>query len=100
MKEPVRITDWCVIDGDHVDDLTPPELITRHLWGRISGHPKLKDGELIRTSRIIGKKGELIVTKSGLLYQLIKVRPDYGIKFTDPKGLLLKSLPELKEKKL
>tara|TARA_Y100000310_G_scaffold246538_1_gene251846 strand:- start:55 stop:348 length:294 start_codon:yes stop_codon:yes gene_type:complete len=47
------------------------------LAGEVYNHFRFQDGESVRTSMIIKVKGRRITTRSGHVYELGKVHPDY-----------------------
>jgi hypothetical protein len=69
-----------------------PELRTFHLQGLVSEHPDFEEGHHITTSRIVGKVGEDIITRSGTVYTLGDVDPKYEALYPDAKRRLLASL--------
>ena len=70
----VKIDNWFVADAN--DPYLAPECRTLHLKGQVFGHPNHKDGNNIRTSRIISVKGRKITTLSRT-YLLGKIDPGY-----------------------
>lgn len=62
------LRNWSVIEDD--DGYTAPELRRMVLIGEVYGHPKYKDGSMIKTSVVITSEGRTIQTKSGTYYRL------------------------------
>ena len=94
--KPITLQNWAVIINPTADAYTPPELMTSHLVGDVYGHPRFPEGHNITSSAIIGKKGDVIHTKSGSTYVLGKVFPDYELSFPNAKDRLFKTINELK----
>lgn len=84
MKRNTTIYNWAVIS----DPYQAPEIAPLHLEG------KLACGKNIRTSPIVGKIGDQILTKSGSKYSIEDVDPEYGKLFPEAKQRLLDSLTE------
>lgn len=95
----MKILNWCVVTS-LVSPYTPPELGEHRLSGDIykDAHPgqKFRDGSTITTSRIVGKKGDAVVTLSGSIYELGNPAPLYEEQFPNAKQRLLDSLEEVK----
>jgi hypothetical protein len=47
----VNIEDWILVE-DNSDPYKAPEQRGRQLMGRVYGHPKFEDGELVRTGEL------------------------------------------------
>lgn len=75
----VLIENWEILDGR--DPYTAPEVTKLNIRGCVYGHPRHDDGTTVRTSRIVtvGKfrEGDLVETRSGTLYRLGSMRPEY-----------------------
>ena len=56
------------------------------------GHPAHADGKAITTSRLIGRKDRLVVTRSGSEYELGEPDPAYESKFPNARERLLAGL--------
>ena len=93
----IRIEFWSVITTN-ANPYAAPELISPRLQGRVYGHPRIKDGEYVSTSTIIGVKNGLVLTRSGSEYQLGEVDPDYESAFPNAKERLLTDIIDGKEK--
>ena len=79
--------------GCHANEYTAPELITTHLSG------KLEDYKYVMTSPVLYKTEDgRIVTKSGTIYTLGEVNPDYEKSFPSAKERLIDSL-EIEQQK-
>lgn len=89
-----RIEHWSVATRER-DHYLSPELQTPCLQGVVYGHPIFKDGGYILTARIIGKRGELIKTRTGNFYELGEVDTEYELRYTNSKERLLNSLKEV-----
>lgn len=82
------LEDWsivCLCDAS--------EASLHKLAGKVFGDETRTPGKKIITSAIVGKTGEMVKTKSGSLYRLGKVDPDYEAAFPDAKKRLFESLP-------
>ena len=89
------LQDWAIVSN--ATPYTAPECITQSLHGRVYGHAKFADGETVRTSYIVGKRGHLVVTKSGSLYKLGRVSKKYAKLYPNARKRLFNSLPEVGE---
>ena len=76
-----------------------PEMFVSRLNGDVTGHPNFPDGHNVTTSRVMGKRGELVVTRSGSLYELGTVLPEYERQVPNARERLFKVLPEIEEPK-
>lgn len=81
----IRIEDWHVSGNPYA----APEVRTLHLSGKIYGHQDFPNGSNVSTSAIDGSENGLIKTKSGSLYEIGSVNPDYEAKFPNAKARLL-----------
>lgn len=77
------------------DPYTSPECIGFALVGVVTGHPKRPDGEVVRTSRIVGYNGTGVETASGTVYELGSVDPSYERQFPGARERLLARLAVL-----
>lgn len=94
----INMENWSVAYSG--DEYTAPEARIPILRGDVVGHPNLGDAKGITTTRIIGKRGENIVVKSGKEYILGIVDAEYEKLYPNAKERLLKSLPEIPEEKI
>lgn len=103
---PLTLEDLPIIDEWSVvftpADITPytaPEQISQSIHGRVSNHAKFSTGDSITTNSLVGKREidgeEVVVTRSGSMYRLGEVLPDYGKQFPDAKARLFNSMPEV-----
>ena len=88
----MRMENWSVVFGE-VDPYTPPELATTHLRGKVYGHDRFTDGEVILTSAITGVCGDHVITTSGSAYELGEPDPEYEYLFPDAKNRVLSCHP-------
>lgn len=65
------------------------------LFGQVHGHPNFKNGAFIRTSYIIGRRGDHVVSFSGTKYYLGEPDPIYLEAFKVNKEMLMAKLPQL-----
>ena len=87
-----RIEQWFITYIE--DDYTAPELREPRLAGNAYGHPNpyVRDGEHVETSRIVAKLNGCVVTRSGTVYELGEVLPDYELQFPNAKQRLMDSI--------
>ena len=71
----VWLDDWAV-HASKVSPYSAPETIASVLSGKVSGHPRFKDGHVITTSPIISTKGSTIETEN-TIYRLGLAHPNY-----------------------
>jgi hypothetical protein len=90
----MKLENWSVVCKNY-DPYLAPELYQSALYGNVFGHPRFDDGDGVTTSSLVGKQGEIIITKSGSEYELGIVDPDYEKKYPDAKNRLLNSLKEM-----
>ena len=88
----MRIENWSL--SRHLfSPYNAPEVATHHLMGIVYGHPVYGDGKLLQTSPIKKIENGLVVTRSGGVYELGKVAPDYEAQFPGARARLLMSSP-------
>lgn len=91
----IKLSAWSIISTPPKDNpYTPPELWSLRLHGFVYGHLRFKDGSEITTSRIMGKRGNTVVTYSGSEYELGDVDPAYEKLYPDAYNRLFKVLSE------
>ena len=83
-----RLENWSVIVGN-TSPYTPPELLTKHLHGRVYGDGRFPDGTNIKTSAILRTEQEVVLTHSGTRYTLGEIDPKYEAKFPGARKRLL-----------
>ncbi len=73
-----RLENWAVSSDD--DGYTAPELIQPRLTGEVYNHPVERhyDGKEIITSPIRKSIGRQVTTRTGTVYELGKVHPEYA----------------------
>lgn len=74
---------------------TAPEACPPRLYGIVEAHPRFRDGDDVTTTRIIGQKNGLIVTRSGSEYELGDPDPNYEKEFPNARERLFSSLEVL-----
>lgn len=72
----MRIENWCIIPAGFNPYLAP-EVHESRISGQVYESPKFNDGDIITTSAIINTKEGNVYTKSGSIYKLGCVDPDY-----------------------
>ena len=65
------------------------------LFGQAHNHPRFKNGANIRTSYIIGRRGDRVVSFSGTEYYLGEPNPEYVDVFKVDKNAFMDKLPLL-----
>ena len=85
-----KLTNWFITSDSN--PYLAPELITSKLVGVVTGHDAFTDGEMVVTSPIVGSKGDLIITKSGTLYELGEVDREYENKYPGARERVLKAI--------
>lgn len=65
------------------------------LCGDATGHPKKPEPHFITTSRVVGRIGDVILTKSGSRYKLGNPKADYEETFPNARQRLLTTIPEV-----
>jgi len=93
----MRLENWLVTQDPHEkwDPYKAPELYTPRLVGDVYGHPTFPDGHTISVSTPVSSDGNnTITTKSGSMYKLGKVNPDYEKSYSGAKQRLINSLPK------
>ena len=71
--ETIQIEDWALVTG--FQPYQAPEQVKYRLVGIVEIHPRLKRGGSIQTSSLVGKRGECVITATGSIYKLGRVRP-------------------------
>ena len=90
----IKLDNWSFCSVGE-DDYTPPEMLVPVLCGKVLNHPNHRDGKIVTTSRVIGKRNGLVVTKSGTEYELLEVDPKYERHFPNAKDRLFKELKNI-----
>ena len=74
-----KLKNWGVVYADEktYDGYKAPEQRPKAVKGAVYGHPTRPDGEVIRTSRVVGITGKSILTQSGSIYDLEDPDPEY-----------------------
>lgn len=70
----IKINSWKTVASSH-NQYRAPETIGLCLFGKVSGHPRFVDGEVVRTSRIESIEGRVVSTVSGSVYRLGTIDP-------------------------
>lgn len=87
----MKLEDWNVLEDRLVGAFTGTPTLFLH--GKVFGSPNFEDGKEIRTSMLIGKEGEVVVTRSGSRYELGEPDEDILGIIADPKTELMNFLP-------
>lgn len=77
--------------------LSPEQPLFR-LYGNVYNHNRFRDGMVIYTTQVIGKKGENIITSSKTEYELLDTAEEYERLYPNAKERLLNSLVEIELK--
>jgi len=71
-----QLENWVVVYANE-DPYGAPEQAGIALKGRVKGHPRKRDGQLVRTSPITTVEGRVVTTQSGTQYRLGEPLPEY-----------------------
>lgn len=94
MSEPcILIANWMIVCRPS-NPWSPPESSFQCLAGYALNHPRHQSGKTVTTSAIKARRGEMILTTSGSLYQLGQAHSDYENRFPNARQRLLAALPE------
>ena len=75
LTQNIRIENWSVNGEDN--PYVPPEQQRVCLYGEVYGHPAFPDGHVVLTSAIVHVEGRKVITRSGSVYTLGTIHPDY-----------------------
>ena len=92
----VKLENWSIWTPTS-EPYQSPETGFAVLKGKAFGHPRFPEGRRVITSKIIGKRGNNILTFSGSEYVLGAVDVDYAKQYPSAKQELLDSLKEVVE---
>lgn len=71
------VHNWSICcDGPQVD-FTSPEMLAIKLQGTVYGHPSIRDGQSMVSSKIVEIKARKVWTQSGTKYRLGRIDPEY-----------------------
>jgi hypothetical protein len=73
--KPIKVNNWSI--RTNADGYTPPEAADIRLIGEVLDHPKLGENKKIQTSSINEINGRTVYTKSGSVYILGRINPEY-----------------------
>jgi hypothetical protein len=89
-----RLENWYV--GPCIaDPYKAPEQLEFRLHGNVYDDYRFFPGELIHTSAVKGKQGNLVVTNSGTRYELGVVDPNYEKAYPQARERVFATLPEI-----
>ena len=88
----MKVERWCVVSRMEYG-FQPPDIGKHCLQGFVHGHQFHTDGKGVTTSRMVGRNGNRVVTKSGSEYELGEPDPAYEAQYPNAKERLLASLP-------
>lgn len=77
-KPIVLLEDWSVVPANGWSPYQAPEAIEYSLWGKVTKHPIIEDGEYIHTTPAVTVNG-LEVETNNTIYVLGKMNADYAI---------------------
>lgn len=72
----IRMERWGIKAGGN--GFTAPEIAGAHLIGRVYGHPRKDDGDLVKTSHLVTFTGREAHTESGSHYELGAMHPEFA----------------------
>src|SRR5256885_164786 len=87
----MKVERWCVVSRMEYG-FQPPDVVGICLQGVVMGHRLYADGKAITTSRVVHRKGDLVLTKSGSEYELGEPDPRCEAQYPNAKHRLLESL--------
>lgn len=76
----MKLENWSIVSVNF-SPYTPPELLPKALHGLVYGNPKFADGEEVTTTPIAGVRDGKAVTRSGSVYELGTVNPNYEAQY-------------------
>lgn len=82
----MKLENWAVVGHN---PYLAPELQYQQLQGTVFDHPRFADGTFITTSAVAGVEDGRIRTKSGSLYTLGEVNPEYEAEFPNARERIL-----------
>ena len=89
-----KINNWSLV-WKYDPMYTAPELNWQCIQGEVQNHNYYLDGEKIRTSRPVGAKGKVVLTRSGSEYLLGPVCRKYAREFPGARKRLFASLAKI-----
>lgn len=92
----MKVERWCVVSRMDYG-FQPPDVPGKCLQGLVMGHRLYADGKAITTSRVVHRKGDLVLTRSGSEYELGEPDPRYEAQYPNAKERLLESLEQCAE---
>lgn len=87
----MKLNRWCVVSRTEYG-FQPPDSGPNCLQGYVLGHHCHADGKGVTTSRLVGRNGDRVVTRSGSEYDLEEPDPAYEAQYPNAKERLLESL--------
>lgn len=89
----ILLTNWMIVCRPS-KPWSPLESYFQCLTGHAQNHPRHQSGKTVTTSAIKARRGEMVLTASGSLYQLGQAHSDYENRFPNARQRLLAALPE------
>lgn len=86
------LNNWALVGRRNI--VNSVESMAIHIRGIVSDHPQHVDGTEITTSRIILRKGEVLITVNGTHYVLGSISPEYKKFSPNAKTELFSRIPE------
>lgn len=87
----MKLEHWRVISRVE-SGLPSPDKYPIHLQGIVAGHGFIPDGRHITTSRVVSRRGNQVVTRSGSAYELGRIDDSYERLYPNARERLLQSL--------
>lgn len=89
-----KLENWSVVQTE-LDPYQSPEMQKKYLHGTVFGHDKFPDGDIITTSSIVQAIDKKIYTRSGSVYSLGVVDPEYEKLYPRAKQRLFNNSQEI-----
>lgn len=90
----MKLENWAVVE--EYEPYTASELRKARLQGTVYGHPKHDDGKRVVTSSIqkVDPVAKTVTTRSGSVYELGKVDPEWEAQFPDAESRFWNNNPQ------
>jgi hypothetical protein len=86
----MKLERWAVVQGE-VDPYQAPELACKYLTGEVYGKPNFSEGHYVRTSQLLFVKEGFAFTKSGSVYTLGEVHPEYEKMYPNARNRIMEN---------
>ena len=89
------LKNWFTSRAEPDNVYKPPENGALILAGEVYDRAGFEDGERVKTSAIVARNGDKVVTASGTEYELGDIEPGFAEKYPDARQHLLNQLPDV-----